>query len=309
MEQKFFLYARKSTDVEDKQVLSIDAQLTELRSFAREQNLEVVEEFIEKQSAKIPGRPIFGQMLKRIERGEVSGIVSWHPDRLARNSVDGGQIVYFLDIGKIASLKFPSHWFENTPQGKFSLSMAFVQSKYYVDSLSENTKRGLRQKVRMGIFPSQAPLGYLNDSRTKTIVVEKKKSKIVRLAFEKYTKGNMRLEDVSFFLAKSGVTTRTGKRISKTKASFILSNPFYIGLFKYGGEIHEGKHEPIISKKLFDEAQEMLKFRGQPERKSKNEPQPFCGLISCASCKMMITGEHKFKRQKNGNVNENIYYR
>ena len=309
MKQKFFLYARKSTDVEDKQVLSIDAQLTELRAFAREQNLEVVEEFIEKQSAKIPGRPIFGQMLKRIERGEVSGIVSWHPDRLARNSVDGGQIVYFLDIGKLASLKFPSHWFENTPQGKFSLSMAFVQSKYYVDSLSENTKRGLRQKVRMGIFPSQAPLGYLNDSRTKTIVVEKKKSRIVRLAFEKYIKGNMRLEDVSNFLAKSGVTTRTGKRISKTKASFILSNPFYIGLFKYGGEIHEGKHEPIISKKLFDEAQEMLKFRGQPERKPQNEPQPYCGLISCASCGMMITAENKTKRQKNGNVHYYVYYR
>jgi site-specific DNA recombinase len=187
--------------------------------------------------------------------------------------------------------------------------MAFVQSKYYVDSLSENTKRGLRQKVRMGIFPSQAPLGYLNDSRTKTIVVEKKKSRIVRLAFEKYVKGNMRLEDISNFLAKSGVTTRTGKRISKTKASFILSNPFYIGLFKYGGEIHEGKHEPIISKKLFDEAQEMLKFRGQPERKPQNEPQPYCGLISCASCGMMITGEHKFKRQKNGNVHEYTYYR
>jgi len=309
MSQKFFLYARKSTDVEDKQVLSIDAQLTELRSFAREQNLEVVEEFIEKQSAKIPGRPIFGQMLKRIERGEVSGIVSWHPDRLARNSVDGGQIVYFLDTGKLASLKFPSHWFENTPQGKFSLSMAFVQSKYFVDSLSENTKRGLRQKVRMGIFPSQAPVGYLNDSRTKTIVVEKRKSKIVRLAFERYVKGNQRLEDIANFLAKSGVTTRTGKRISKTKASFILSNPFYIGLFKYGGELHEGRHEPIISKKLFDEAQEMLKLRGQPERKAKNEPQPFCGLISCASCGMMITGEHKFKRQKNGNVHEYTYYR
>ncbi|MFA4818220.1 MAG: recombinase family protein [Parcubacteria group bacterium] len=308
MSQKFFLYARKSTDVEDKQVLSIDAQLTELRTFAREQNLDVVEEFIEKQSAKIPGRPIFGQMLKRIERGEVTGIVSWHPDRLARNSIDGGQIIYLIDIGKLASMKFPSHWFENTPQGKFSLSMAFVQSKYYVDSLSENTKRGLRQKVRMGIFPSQAPVGYLNDSRTKTIVVEKRKSKIVRLAFEKYVKGNMRLEDVSSFLAKSGVTTRTGKRISKTKASFILSNPFYIGLFKYGGEIHEGKHEPIISKKLFDEAQEMLKFRGQPERKPQNEPQPYCGLISCASCGMMITGEYKVKKQKNGNTHEYIYY-
>ena len=306
--QKFFLYARKSTDVEDKQVLSIDAQLTELRAFAREQNLDIVEEFIEKQSAKVPGRPVFGQMLKQIERGEANGIVSWHPDRLARNSVDGGQIIYLLDIGKLASMKFPSHWFENTPQGKFTLSMAFVQSKYYVDSLSENTKRGLRQKVRMGIFPSQAPLGYINDSRTKTIVVEKKKAKIIRLAFERYAKGNQRLEDIYNFLAKNGIVSRGGKRIHKTRATFILSNPFYTGLFNYGGELHEGKHEPIISKKLFDSVQEVLRQRGQPERKAKNEPQPFCGLLSCTECGMMITGEYKVKKQKNGNVHNYTYY-
>ena len=229
-------------------------------------------------------------------------------DRLARNSVDGGQIVYFLDTGKLASMKFPSHWFENTPQGKFSLSMAFVQSKYYVDSLSENTKRGLRQKVRMGIFPSQAPLGYINDSRTKTIVVEKKKAKIIRLAFERYAKGNQRLEDISNFLAKNGIVSRGGKRIHKTRATFILSNPFYTGLFNYAGELHEGKHEPIIPKKLFDSVQEVMKLRGQPERKAKNEPQAFCGLLSCTECGMMITGEYKVKKQKNGNVHNYTYY-
>ena len=271
MEQKYFLYARKSTDVEDKQVLSIEAQVTELRTFAREQGLDVIEELIEKQSAKIPGRPIFGQMLRRIERGEANGIVSWHPDRLARNSVDGGQIVYFLDIGKLASLKFPNVWFENTPQGKFTLSMAFVQSKYYVDSLSENTKRGLRQKVRRGEYPSLAPIGYINDSRNKSVIVDKKKSRIIRSAFERYVKGDERLEDVANFLAKSGIVSRGGKIISRTRASVILSNPFYTGLFRYGGELHEGKYEPIISKKLFDEAQEMLKFRGQPERKPQNK--------------------------------------
>lgn len=106
--QTFFLYARKSTDVEDKQVLSIDAQLTELRSFAREQGLSIAREFVEKQSAKTPGRPIFGQMVASIERGEGSGILAWHPDRLARNSVDGGQIIYLLDTGVLASLKFPT---------------------------------------------------------------------------------------------------------------------------------------------------------------------------------------------------------
>ena len=92
--QKFFLYARKSTDVEDKQVLSIEAQLTELREFAKRENLEIVEELVEKQSAKIPGRPIFNEMFARIERGEANGILAWHPDRLARNSVDGGKIIY-----------------------------------------------------------------------------------------------------------------------------------------------------------------------------------------------------------------------
>jgi DNA invertase Pin-like site-specific DNA recombinase len=306
--QKFFLYARKSTDVEDKQVLSIEAQLTELREYAKREGIEVSAEFVEKQSAKVPGRPIFNKLLNDIEKFGGS-ILAWHPDRLARNSVDGGRVIYLLDTGKLSSLKFPTFWCDSTSQGKFMLNMAFGQSKYYVDSLSENTKRGLRQKVRNGDFPSQAPVGYINDSRTKSIVVDKKKSRIIRLAFEKYVKGGERLEDIANFLAKNGIASRSGKSMSKSRATFILSNPFYIGLFKYGGEHHEGRYEPIISKKLFDEAQEMLKLRGQPERKAKNEPQPFCGLISCASCGMMITGEHKFKRQKNGNVHEYTYYR
>jgi site-specific DNA recombinase len=108
MSQKFFLYARKSTDVEDKQVLSIDAHNYGIARFAKNEKLEIVEEFVEKQSAKIPGRPIFGEMMNRIEKGEVSGILSWHPDRLARNSVDGGQIVYFLDIGNLRASNFPT---------------------------------------------------------------------------------------------------------------------------------------------------------------------------------------------------------
>ena len=145
--QKFFLYARKSTDVEDKQVRSIPDQILELREYAKREGINIVEELVEKQSAKIPGRPVFNSMIDRLEKGEADGIVAWHPDRLARNSVDGGKIIYFVDIGKIKNLKFPQHWFENTPQGKFSLNMAFCQSKYFVDSLSENTKRGLRKKL------------------------------------------------------------------------------------------------------------------------------------------------------------------
>jgi DNA invertase Pin-like site-specific DNA recombinase len=306
--QKFFLYARKSTDVEDKQVLSIEVQIAELRAFAKQENLNVVGVLIEKRSAKIPGRPIFNEMLNKIERGEANGILAWHADRLARNSVDGGRIIYLLDTGKLAALKFSTLWFENTPQGKFMLSIAFGQSKYYVDSLSENTKRGLRQKVRRGEYPSLAPVGYLNDPRKKSIIVDKKRAPIIHRAFELYAQGNMRLEDISDFLAREKILTRGGKRIHITRTTFILKNPFYVGLFRYVGEIYEGKHEPIIAKKLFDRVQEVLKQRGRPRNKSVIEPQVFCGLLRCGTCGMMITGEYRVKRQKNGNVHDYIYY-
>ena len=306
--QKFFLYARKSTDVEDKQVLSIEAQITELRAFAKNEGLDIVEELIEKQSAKIPGRPIFNSMLERLEHGEADGIISWHPDRLARNSVDGGKIIYLLDCGQLTTLKFPQFWFDNTPQGKFMLNIAFGQSKYYVDSLSENTKRGLRQKVRNGICPSLAPVGYLNNVITKTVMVDNKKSKTIKKAFELYAEGNSRLEDISNFLAKHNITSRNGKHLKRDRISFILSNPYYTGFFRYAKELYEGKHQPVISQKIFDQVQDILKQKGRPHHQTKNEPQAFCGMLKCGTCGMGITGEYRVKKQKNGNIHNYVYY-
>lgn len=308
MEQKFFLYARKSTDVEDKQILSIEAQITELRVYAKQENLNIVEELIEKRSAKVPGRPIFNSMLDRIEKGEANGIISWNADRLARNSVDGGRIIYLLDCGQMTALKSPQFWFENTPQGKFMLNIAFGQSKYYVDNLSENVKRGLRQKIRNGIYPSLAPIGYFNDIRQKNVAIDKKKAPIIKSAFELYAQGNSRLEDISNFLEQQGIITRGGKHFSRDRVSFILSNPFYVGFFKYGKELYEGKHLPIISKKIFDQVQVILKQKGRPHHKTKNEPQVFCGMLKCDTCDMGITGEYRIKKQKNGNQHDYIYY-
>lgn len=307
---KFFLCVRKSTDIEDKQVLSIEAQLTELRAFAKQENLEITEEFIEKQSAKIPGRPIFNNMIQKIENGEADGILAWHPDRLARNSVDGGKIIYLLDCGHLQQLKFPTFWFENTSQGKFMLSIAFGYSKYYVDNLSENTKRGLRQKVRRGEYPGPAPVGYINDVRNKTIVVDKRRAPIMKSAFELHAKNTSRLADISDFLAKKGIVTTGGKPFKRDKIKYLLSNPFYYGDFKYAGEVHEGKHQPIITKKLFDEVQAVLKLRGRPRKHKHNEPKAYCGLLSCGECGMGITTEtqkgHVYYRctKKNGNCSQ-----
>ena len=134
---------------------------------------------------------------------------------------------------------------ENTSQGKFMLNIAFGQSKYYIDSLSENVRRGLRQKVRRGEYPGPAPIGYLNDSRIKLVVVDRKKAKIIKAAFEFYAEGDKTLEDASHFLAQQGITTKSGKVWHKDRVKYLLTNPFYYGHFRYAKEVHEGKHDPI----------------------------------------------------------------
>ena len=136
MNEKYILYARKSTDTEDKQVLSIEAQIVELRKYARDNSLVVVDELIEKKTAKAPGRSAFNHMLAQIQNGEANGILAWHPDRLARNSIDGGQIIYLLDQTILNYLRFPMFQFDNTSQGKFMLSIMFGHIKYYVVYLS-----------------------------------------------------------------------------------------------------------------------------------------------------------------------------
>ncbi|MFZ5845594.1 MAG: recombinase family protein [Patescibacteria group bacterium] len=298
--QKFFLYARKSTDVEDKQMRSIPDQLLELREYAKREGLNIIEELTEAKTAKLPGREVFNSMLSRIESGEAGGIVAWHPDRLARNTIDGGEIIYLLDIGKLKDLKFPQHWFENTPQGKFSLNMAFCQSKYFVDSLSENTKRGLRQKVKRGEMPGLAPVGYRNImvNNRKIIVIDKRKTPVIKQAFEMFSTGKYRILDICNFLAKNGIVSRSGKpwkidRVSKQ----ILSNPFYYGHFRFLSEIHEGVHEPIITKKLWDSVQEVWKKRSRSWHEIR-VVKPFTGLFRCGECGMMITAEEKTKYYK-----------
>ena len=306
-QNRYILYARKSTDVEDKQVLSIEAQLAELRKYVKDNGLVVIDTIIEKKSAKTPGRPKFADLLKRIQNGEADAILAWHPDRLARNNVDGGQIIYLLDQKYLNDLKFATFWFENTSQGKFMLNIAFGQSKYYVDNLSENTKRGLRQKIRRGEFPGIAPFGYYNNTKTKTVHVDKRQAELVKAIFALYAKGQSTFQDISSYLFERGIKTSGGKPYSKDKVKYILKNPFYYGHFIYAGEIYEGKHAPIISKKLWDKVQTVIEWRSRPT-KGLIEPQSYCGLLRC-SCGMMITAENKTKRQKNGNIHHYVYYR
>ena len=306
---KYFLYARKSTDSEERQIKSIGDQIAELKEFATIQKIEIVASFTEAKTAKKPGRIVFNQMIERMENGEAQGIIAWHPDRLARNSIDGGKIIYLLDTGKILDLKFPTFWFDSTPQGKFMLNIAFGQSKYYVDNLSENIRRGIRQKLKNGLWPSFAPIGYVNNRKSKGIDIDIPKATIIKKAFEMYSSGDCTLKGIAGFFAKSNLKSYKDKTISESRVQFMLQNPIYYGLIRFNGELYKGVHEPIISKKLFDLVAEVMSNRGKKQRQRKHE-FIFSGLIRCGGCGCLITAEtqkgHNYYRctKKKGNCPE-----
>jgi len=287
----FFLYARKSTESEERQVLSIESQIVELRSLAQKENIIIKAEFTESMTAKEPGRPLFNEMISRIEKGEAQGIIAWHPDRLARNSVDGGRIVYLLDTGHIKFLKFSSFWFESSPQGKFMLNIAFGQSKYMVDNLSENVKRGQRQKLRRGEWPGWAPLGYLNNKNLRKVVIDPVKGPLVRQLFETYATGKFNLREMQKIAFGWGLVSRPGNPLSKSELQRTLKRPFSYGLMKYTGEWHQGTHEPLITKELFDKVQAVILRQSRPKKRKNSFV--FLGFATCATCGAAITAERQ----------------
>lgn len=290
---KYFVYARKSTEDEERQVMSIEAQIAEINEFARREGLKIAKTFIESKSAKKPGRPIFNEMVGKIyDSKEPIGILAWHPDRLARNSVDGGQIIYLIDIRKVTSLKFPTFWFEPTPQGLFMLQVAFGQSKYYSDNLSENVRRGIRQKIRRGEWATLAPIGYVNNPKTRNIEPDPVKARILKKGFEEFAKGKHSLESLRHRLHFLGLLSRVSKPLVKGVVHGILTNPVYIGLIPHKGELYEGKFQPIVRKDVWDAVQKELKRRSRPRKIKEGHNFPFTGLFECGECGGMITAQY-----------------
>jgi DNA invertase Pin-like site-specific DNA recombinase len=151
-------------------------------------------------------------MMAGIENGEANGILAWHPDRLARNAVDAGKIIHLLDRGFLSTPKFPTFWFDKTPQGLFMLSIAFGQSKYFIDNLSENIKRGIRQKLRKGVYPGCVPLGYINELKYHTILKDPETWQKVKKLFLAYATGKYTLDNLQKLALSFGLVSPRSKR-------------------------------------------------------------------------------------------------
>lgn len=298
---KYFAYCRKSSEAEERQALSLESQIAELRrAFGDASDIEIIDVIFESMSAKAPGRPLLNKMLDRIRTGEADGILAWHPDRLARNSVDGGQIIYLLDQGVLKDMRFASFTFENSSQGKFMLQIMFGYSKYYVDNLSENIRRGNRARAARGWRPGGVPIGYAICRDTGAIIADPQQFPIIQRIFSTALEGTRSVNEIwRLATYEWGLRTRRRRRSGNgmwTRSAIYraLRNEFYSGYFVYGGIRHRGKHPPAVSPSAFARLQGSL--RGTEPRRPSRYKFTYTGLIRCGACGLSVTAEHKVNR-------------
>ena len=315
---KYFVYCRKSSEDEDRQILSIDSQIEALKELSQKFGLKIVETFTESKSAKAPGREVFSEMIKRIENNEAQGILCWKLDRLARNPVDEGKIKWLLQSEVLKHIKTPEK--DYYPDDNVLItSVEFGVANQYIKDLSKNVKRGLKTKLQMGWYPSYAPLGYLNtkfkEKGENKIFKDPERFEIVKQMWQLMLTGNYTPPQILKIVNKEwNFKTRTTKKyisksLSRSGIYQIFTNPFYYGWFDYprgSGNWYKGEHESMISEEEYDRVQAILGRKGKP--RPKKHIFAFTGLMRCGSCGAGITAEEKFKKQKNGNLHHYIYY-
>lgn len=315
MDLKYCLYARKSTESDERQAMSIGSQIKEMTALAAREGLSIVEVKQESFSAKQSGfRPVFNEVLHGIQNGEFNAILTWAPDRLARNAGDLGSLVDLMDMDRLQHIRTFGQTFSNTPNEKFLLMILGSQAKLENDNRSINVKRGIRAKCEMGWRPGPAPIGYINRSfaGVKEMVLDEERAPVIKEMFERSGLLGQSGRTIKDWLDSSGFTTKAGKQLSLSQIYRILTNPFYYGYFKYpeSGPLYKGLHMPIITKELFDNV------RGRindivPENKAAwgSKKFPFKHLFYCGSCGSRLTVEEHFKLLKDGTKRRHVYYR
>lgn len=312
----YFIYARKSTESEDRQALSIESQINELKSLAEKDNLVIEKIFTESKSAKKSGRPVLNQMIKELKRSKVAGILCWKLDRLTRNLLDGAIISDLLENGVIEEIRTPMQTYRNNSIDRLMSGIDMLFARKYIDDLSENVKRGLKVKIQNGWMPTRAPMGYMSNNGEKglkQIIIDPERFKLIRKMWDLMLTGNYSVLQITETANNQwGFKTRKTKRSGNApllKSTLYKSfvNPFYYGHFIFQGELHQGKHKAMITFEEFERVQHLLSERGKP--KPERYTFAFTGIFRCGLCGSMITAENKFKYIKSTKQRKKyIYY-
>lgn len=309
---KYCLYARKSSEQDERQAMSIDSQLKEMLALAERDGLEIVETKHESHSAKQSGcRPVFNELLNDLRSEKFNGVLTWAPDRLSRNAGDLGSLVDLMDGNKLHSIRTFGQSFSNTPNEKFLLMILCSQAKLENDNRGVNVKRGIRAKCETGWRPCMPPLGYFTrgaSGKGKDVIVDQERAPYIVKMFEMSAEGRGG-RHIRQWLEDNNVRTRGGKAVPLSMIYRMLGSTFYYGMFEYprgSGKWYQGHHSPLITKELYDRVQIQLKVPAKTKWGSKEFP--YKQFMRCYSCGSSLVGEEKTKYRKNGLSKKFTYY-
>ena len=312
---KFCLYARRSTESDERQIMSIDSQVNEMLQIAERESLDVVAIKRESKSAKDSNnRPIFKELLDDIKQEKFNAILSWAPDRISRNAGDLGSVVDLMDEKKLLAIRTYGQSFTNSPNEKFLLMILCSQAKLENDNRGVNVKRGLRARCELGLWPTTAATGYIKErrlDRKNECLIDPDRAPVIKQIFEKVAYEHWSGRKIYHWL-KFDLNFRTHlgkKHLSLGNIYKLLENTFYYGEFEYprgAGIWYKGKHEPIITKDLFDAVQ--LQLKGNQLKTRQDKEFAFTKLMTCGLCGSGISADEKYKKLKDGTFNTHIYY-
>jgi len=311
---KYAIYARKSSEAEDRQALSIESQISEDQALARRQGLHVESEllFSESHSAKSPfQRPVFEELIKRVEKGRVQGVIAWHPNRLSRNSIDAARLIDLMDRGLLHEIVTPSQTFKNTPSDKFFFNMLTSQAKLENDNKGVDVKRGLRKKYSQGVMPGMAKVGYVNDYGKKgerRILVDPERFELVKKMFEMFLSGKYSVREIHQFsdevlgLRTVQRTKQGGKPIKLSQLYRTFQDPYYAGFFyatNEEGERQEYAVDPnvprVITREQHYRILSMMGVKDRPRPKTRKNLSAYSGITRCVDCDGPVTAELKLQ--------------
>ena len=286
------IYARVSSKEQEREGFSIPAQLKLLREYATRYGFEITNEYTDVETAKRTGRANFGKMLDYLRHNGAPcrAILVEKTDRLYRNIKDWVTLdeidveIHFVKENFILSKNSRS-------TEKFLHGIKVLMAKNYIDNLSEEVKKGHMEKAEQGEWPSIAPVGYRNDKETHRIEIDPEKGPFIRKLFEWYATGNYSLERLASIARESGLFSRNSKPVNKAGIHRILNNPIYYGEFVWKGKRYPGTHQPLITKGLFDQVQDVFRRANHPQETKRK--LPFAGLLKCGKCGCALTPEIK----------------
>jgi site-specific DNA recombinase len=284
---RFFAYIRVSTPKQGEGA-SLVTQKEQIANFATARRLLITEWFEETVSAAKRGRPVFGQILARLRRGEADGLIVHKVDRSARNLKD------WADLGELIDQGVPVYFAGDaldmsSRSSRLAADIQAVVAADYVRNLREEAKRGIQKRLEQGLLPNAAPVGYLDRGSGKPKAVDPERAPLIELAFTWYATGHYPLRQLQEFLFDLGLRNRAGGRVTKSGLSHLLRNPFYMGYIhlRSSDKLHRGIHEPIVSSQLY--------FAVQARLKSKVYPRPlkhlfkYSRMFKCATCGRSLT--------------------